>query len=262
MLCSIIKLSCGKGRNTLHTGESNIQSLKEIRKELTRFMMSYKFGLDEMDTKIQILKEEFQHIHDYNPIEHTKTRLKSPESIFKKITRKNIDFNLESIENTIRDIAGIRIVCSFISDIYKISDLLQNQKDVTVVECKDYIKNPKPNGYQSLHLIVKIPVYLSDQMKEVYVEIQIRTVAMDFWASLEHKIFYKYSKNVPEDLTKELKFTATVASELDYRMEKLHKEINKLKESEADEFDLLHSELNNEKYHIPIALLESFLKKE
>lgn len=237
-----------------------LQNIKEIRKELTRFIMLYKFGLDEINTKIDILQEEFQYIHDYNPIEHTKTRLKSPESILKKIARKNIDFNLEAIESKLRDIAGIRIVCSFISDIYKVSELLQNQQDITVVEVKDYIKNPKPNGYQSLHLIVTIPVFLSDQVKEVFVEIQIRTVAMDFWASLEHKIFYKYNKNVPEHLTKELKSTATVASELDYRMEKLHHEINQLKEDEADEEALLHADEKGQ-YHIPMALLESFMSE-
>jgi putative GTP pyrophosphokinase len=243
----------------LQAEELKLQNLSQIRKELTRFMMTYKFGLDEMNTKIKILQEEFQYIHDYNPIEHTKSRLKTPESILKKLSRKNLEPSFESIEKNIHDIAGIRIVCSFVSDIYKISEMIQNQKDVTVVTRKDYIKNPKPNGYQSLHLIIKIPVFLSNQVKDVFVEIQIRTVAMDFWASLEHKIFYKYNKNVPGYITKELKDTATVASELDCRMEKLHEEIKELKAEELKyELPINHDSSSQ----FPVGLLNSFVTKE
>ena len=174
----------------------NLKNLKAIKIELTRFMMAYKFALDEMTTKINILKEEFQLIHEYNPIEHINTRLKSPESIIIKAQRKNIELNLPTIKENIQDIAGVRINCSFNSDIYKLSEMIQKQQDIEVVACKDYIKNPKPNGYRSLHLILKIPVFMSDRDEKVFVELQIRTIAMDFWASLEHKIFYKYNKDI------------------------------------------------------------------
>lgn len=176
--------------------------LKTLKKELMRFMLSYKFALEEINTKIDILKQEFQYFHDYNPIEHVKSRLKSPESILRKIERKGDEFTIESIQKNIRDIAGVRITCSFISDIYAIKDMIANQKDVTLVECKDYIKNPKPNGYQSMHLIVQVPVFMSDGEQKVFVEIQIRTIAMDFWASLEHKIYYKYDKEIPAYMKK------------------------------------------------------------
>lgn len=200
--------------------------IKKIKVKLTRFVMSYKFALAEMNTKIDILKQEFEYIHDYNPIEHVNSRLKTPEKILEKVYRKGYEMSMESIRENIRDIAGIRIICSFISDIYKISDMLQKQKDIKVIECKDYIKNPKPNGYKSLHLIVKIPVFMSDREDEVFVEIQIRTIAMDFWASLEHKIYYKYSKEVPEELIEELKNAANTVSQLDEKMENIHRKVN------------------------------------
>ncbi|MEH7383495.1 GTP pyrophosphokinase family protein [Bacillus sp. JJ1533] len=208
-----------------------IDQFKDMKVELLRFMMSYKFALEEMMTKINILKQEFKYIHDYNPIEHVSSRLKSPESILNKVDRKGYDYSIESIKENIRDIAGIRITCSYISDIYKISEMLQQQKDVTVIECKDYIKNPKPNGYRSLHLIVQIPVFMSDREDHVCVEVQIRTIAMDFWASLEHKIYYKYNKEVPQHMKDELKEAAVTAAQLDKKMEKLQQEMNKLKES-------------------------------
>ncbi|MEH6986380.1 GTP pyrophosphokinase [Cytobacillus firmus] len=210
-------------------------SLKELRTDLVRFMMSHKFALEEINTKLNILKEEFQYVHDYNPIEHIKSRIKSPESIFKKLQRKKLDITLESIKQNIRDIAGVRITCSFVSDIYKIKDMLESQKDITVLECRDYIQNPKPNGYQSLHLIVQIPIFMSDREELVPVEIQIRTIAMDFWASLEHKIYYKYNKEIPQRIVKELKEAADTASRLDRKMENLHDEMIALKQLDDDE---------------------------
>jgi len=221
-------------------GESNMNSeqgmdIKEIKKNLTRFMMSYKFALNEMNTKIDILMQEFQYIHDYNPIEHVKSRLKTPENIIKKVQRKGYELSLSSIKENVRDIAGIRITCSFLSDIYKVSEMLQSQKDITVIESKDYIKNPKPNGYKSLHLIIQIPIFMSDRVEDVYVEIQIRTIAMDFWASLEHKIYYKYDKEVPSHLIDELKEAADSVSELDDKMEKIHRKVNQYKEKEESE---------------------------
>ncbi|TCN26774.1 GTP pyrophosphokinase [Mesobacillus foraminis] len=239
----------------------NLNDLKSIKKELTRFMMAYKFAVDEMNTKINILKEEFQYIHDYNPIEHVKSRLKSPESIAKKVSRKNMELNLNSIKENLRDIAGIRITCSFISDIYKVSEMLQSQKDVTVVECKDYIKNPKPNGYRSLHLIVEIPIFMSDREERIPVEIQIRTIAMDFWASLEHKIFYKYNKDVPLSLLQELKDAATSATELDLKMERLNNEINIVKEKNKEDEVLVHNE-ENPRLNLPLAIFESLVQQK
>ncbi len=198
--------------------------------------MAYKFALDEMTTKINILKDEFNYIHDYNPIEHVKSRLKSPESIFKKVQRKGIDYNLQSIKENIKDIAGMRITCSFKDDIYKLSRMIASQKDITIIEYKDYIKHPKPNGYQSLHMILEIPIFMSDREELMYVEVQIRTIAMDFWASLEHKIYYKYNKEVPQKMLSELKEAADMVAHLDRKMEGLHKEIAAMKlADEAEE---------------------------
>jgi putative GTP pyrophosphokinase len=207
--------------------------LQTLRTELTRFMMSYKFATDEMMTKVNILKEEFSAIHDYSPIEHVSHRLKSPEGILKKANRKGYPLDLEGIRENIQDIAGIRITCSFISDTYRLLSMLTSQRDITVLQVKDYIEQPKPNGYRSLHLIVAIPVFMSDRVQPVTVEVQIRTVAMDFWASLEHKIFYKYDGSVPPALVGELKEAADVANRLDVDMERLHAQVVTLGETDA-----------------------------
>ncbi|HBD63622.1 MAG TPA: GTP pyrophosphokinase [Clostridiales bacterium] len=213
--------------------------IKEIKTNLTRFMMSYKFALNEMNTKIDILMQEFQYMHEYNPIEHVKSRLKTPENILKKLQRKGFELSLPSIKENIRDIAGVRITCSFLSDIYRVSEMLQSQKDITVIECKDYIKNPKPNGYKSLHLIIQIPIFMSDRVENVYVEVQIRTIAMDFWASLEHKIYYKYDKEVPSNLIDELKEAADSVSQLDDKMERIHRKVSQYKEKTEHDDGLL-----------------------
>ncbi|WP_341299869.1 GTP pyrophosphokinase family protein [Lysinibacillus sp. FSL H8-0500] len=214
--------------------EYEIASFASFQTELTRFFLAYKSALQEVETKINILQEEFKLIHEYNPIEHVSTRMKSPKSILAKIMKRGIHPSLEAIRENIRDIAGARITCSFVEDIYKVSAMLQAQHDIEIVEIKDYIANPKDNGYQSLHLIIKVPIFMSDRMAKVYTEIQIRTIAMDFWASLEHKIYYKYNKEVPEHIRIELKEAALQAAELDRKMERLNKEINILKENEAE----------------------------
>jgi putative GTP pyrophosphokinase len=205
--------------------------LQTLRTELTRFMMSYKFATDEMMTKVNILKEEFSAIHDYSPIEHVSHRLKSPEGILKKANRKGYPLDLDGIRENIQDIAGIRITCSFISDTYRVLSMLTSQRDITVLQVKDYIDSPKSNGYRSLHLIAAIPVFMSDRVQPVTVEVQIRTVAMDFWASLEHKIFYKYDGAVPPALVGELKQAADVANQLDVDMERLHDQVVTLGET-------------------------------
>lgn len=238
----------------------DLSHYNELKREITRFMMMYKFALDEMNTKINILKQEFTYIHDYNPIEHVKSRLKSPESIVKKVKRKNLPLTLDSVKENIHDIAGIRITCSFQSDIYEISRMLSNQKDVKVIRCKDYIKNPKPNGYQSLHLIVQVPVFLTDREEDVSVEIQIRTIAMDFWASLEHKIYYKYNKEVPKRLLDELKEAAQTVSQLDKKMESIQKEVNKLKAYQEKMDHTNELVIDEEKFTLPFEFMTTMLK--
>ncbi|MFY9177449.1 MAG: GTP pyrophosphokinase family protein [Caldicoprobacterales bacterium] len=237
----------------------DLEQIKRLKIEFTRFMMSYKFAIDEAKTKIDILNQEFNYIHEYNPIEHVKSRLKSPESILKKIYRKGYDLSLSSIKENIHDIAGIRIICSFVSDIYKISEMLAKQEDIQVIMCKDYIKNPKPNGYRSLHLVVKVPVFMSDRVENVSVEIQIRTIAMDFWASLEHKIYYKYDRDVPEELMRQLKEAADAAAELDRKMENIHKQVLEIKSNDDQVNDLYDLLINDERLHVPDAILKLFL---
>ncbi|TXK81451.1 GTP pyrophosphokinase family protein [Paenibacillus sp. N3.4] len=239
----------------------SINQIKRFKNDITRFMMMYKFALDEMETRIEILVQEFEMLHEYNPIEHTKSRLKSPESIFNKLNRKGCNISFSGIKDNIKDIAGMRITCSFVSDIYVISQMLKNQGDLKVVEEKDYIKYPKPNGYQSLHLLIEVPVHMSDRQENVCMEVQIRTIAMDFWASLEHKIYYKYNQEnqcVPARLLEELKQAASAAAALDQQMERLHKEVEVLKEeqSEIPAEKLNRIIINNQQFALPQALLE------
>ncbi|MFG6402162.1 GTP pyrophosphokinase family protein [Microbacterium sp. P04] len=200
-------------------------SLRTMRDEFQRFLMEYRFGLQEVETKISILREEFQEAHAYNPIEHVSSRVKTPDSLVAKVQRKGIEPDFASIRESITDIAGVRITCSFTTDAYRLFDLLTQQDDITVMSVKDYITAPKPSGYKSLHAIVAVPVFLSTGRVDVPVEVQFRTIAMDFWASLEHKIYYKYDRQVPEELLAELRDAAGTAAELDQRMERLHREI-------------------------------------
>jgi putative GTP pyrophosphokinase len=185
----------------------------------------YNSALKQITTKIEILNEEFQEVHRYNPIEHVKARVKSPESIVKKLKRNGYESTIENMVRYINDIAGIRIICSFTSDIYRIAEMISNQKDIQVLLVKDYIMNPKNSGYRSYHMIISLPVYLSDRIVYVKVEIQIRTVAMDFWASLEHKINDKYEAEVPEHIKRELLECAEMVSDLDAKMMSLNEEI-------------------------------------
>ncbi len=237
---------------------NQMEDLKILKNRITRFILVYKFALSELETKIEILQEEFQLLHDYNPIEYTKSRIKSPESIIKKWQRKGGGMNFQSLKDNVRDIAGLRITCSFIMDIYRISDMLKGQSDLKIVEVKDYIKHPKPNGYQSYHMLLEVPVFMSDRIEQVLVEVQIRTMAMDFWASLEHKIFYKYDQAVPEDLLKKLKDAADSATLLDRQMEQLHHEINIIKheheKDNEDDFSWLIDK--GQQISIPMTLLE------
>ena len=184
-------------------------------------MFLYNSALKEVGTKLEILNDEFVHIHKYNPIEYIKSRIKTPESIVKKLKRDGYESTIENMRNYINDIAGIRIVCSFTSDIYRLAEMIGKQNDLTVICVKDYIKNPKVSGYKSFHMHVTVPIFLSDRVVDTKVEIQIRTIAMDFWASLEHKLRYKknISESEAEYLAKELVECASISASLDQRME-------------------------------------------
>ena len=188
----------------------------------------YNSALKEINTRLEILNDELQSVHQYNPIEHIKSRIKTPESIVKKLKKYGKESTIENMVLYVNDIAGIRVICSFTNDIYKIAEMLSNQSDIKVIEVRDYIKNPKPSGYKSYHMLVTIPIFLSDKIVHTKVEIQIRTVAMDFWASLEHKINYKFEGNVPDDIREELVACAQMVSKLDDRMLLLNQEVQSL----------------------------------
>lgn len=199
-------------------------------------MFLYNAALQEVSTKLNILNEEFQHIHRYNPIEHIGTRIKSPESIVKKLKKKGHESSIENMILYVNDIAGVRLICSFTSDIYKLAKMIASQNDLKVLEIKDYIKNPKESGYKSYHMIVTVPIFLSDHIVETKVEIQIRTIAMDFWASLEHKIYYKFEGNAPAYISKQLRECAKMVSSLDERMLQLNDAIQEcIREQEEKE---------------------------
>ena len=190
-------------------------------------MFLYNAALKEVGTKLEILNDEFQHVHQYNPIEHIKTRIKTPESIVKKLKRYGYETSVENMVNYINDIAGVRLICSFTSDIYRLAEMIGKQSDLKVLAIKDYIKNPKESGYKSFHMLVAVPIFLSDGVVETKVEIQIRTIAMDFWASLEHKIYYKFEGNAPEYISRELKECADMISDVDDKMLSLNEAIQK-----------------------------------
>lgn len=190
------------------------------------FRHAYRAAIKEVRTKIEILSEDFAVRHDYNPIHHMERRLKSPESIEEKLQRYGKEISIESARENIMDIAGIRVVCNFIDDVYAIADMLMEQNDITLIAKKDYIENPKDNGYRSLHLVLSVPVFLLNGCESVPVEVQIHTVAMDFWASLEHQLRYKKGKELTTKINFELKACAEVSAKLDKRMQGLFDEIN------------------------------------
>lgn len=203
--------------------------------EWQKVFLMYDSALKQVNTKIEILNNEFKLAHQYNPIEHITSRLKSTQSIAKKLRHNGRELTIENIVKYVNDVAGTRIICSFTSDIYRIADLLAKQSDVQVLKVKDYIMSPKANGYTSYHMIVSVPIYLSNTMVNTKVEIQIRTIAMDFWASLEHKIYYKFEGNAPERIRKELKECADIVSFLDHKMLTLNEEIKIYNSDEAME---------------------------
>ena len=198
-------------------------------------MFLYNAAMKEVGTKLEILNDEFQHVHKYNPIEHIKSRIKSPESIVKKLKRYGHETSIENMVKYVNYIAGIRVICSFTSDIYRLAGMIGNQSDLKVLSIKDYIKNPKESGYKSYHMLVSVPIFLSDSVVDTKVEIQIRTIAMDFWASLEHKIYYKFEGNAPEYISRDLRECADMVSALDEKMLSLNEAIKAcLQESERE----------------------------
>ena len=198
-------------------------------------MFLYNAALKEVGTKLEILNDEFQHVHRYNPIEHIKTRVKTPESIVKKLKRYGHETSIENMVKYVNDIAGVRLICSFSSDIYQLAEMIGNQSDLKVLTVKDYIKNPKESGYKSYHMLVSVPVFLSDSVVDTKVEIQIRTIAMDFWASLEHKIYYKFEGHAPEYISNDLKECAEMVSALDDKMLSLNEAILECLEQQKQE---------------------------
>jgi len=203
--------------------------IHENIRPMNELMAYYRCAIMEVETKFNVLNEEFSLQYDRNPIEGIKSRLKSKESIVKKLNRKNLSFSLESIEENIKDVAGVRVICSFPEDIYMLADCLLNQDDIKLIEKKDYIKNPKKSGYRSLHLIIEVPIFLKNEKRGMKVEVQLRTIAMDFWASLEHKLRYK--KNIDSEeieiLEKELLECSEISAALDKRMEEIRNKIEK-----------------------------------
>ena len=209
-------------RNNLLSDEF-IEFVQKNKKPFDTLMSYYQCAIMEVETKFKVLSEEYSLEYDRNPIENIKSRVKSFDSLLKKIRRKNIPLTMTSIEENIQDIAGVRVICSFPDDIYRLADCLLNQDDIILLEKKDYIKNPKPSGYRSLHLIIQTPIFLQEGKRMVTVEVQLRTIAMDFWASLEHKLRYK--KNISEEqsvfLAEEMSQCAEISASLDERMQKV-----------------------------------------
>lgn len=204
------------------------QSMELFGKKIGAYkelMAYYKCAMMEVETKFDVLNEELSLEYDRNPIETIKTRLKSPDSLIEKMERKGLPLSIENIEKYVNDVAGIRVICSFPKDIYMLADCLLRQDDITLIAKKDYINNPKESGYRSLHLIVEIPIFLHDQKKPMKVEVQLRTIAMDFWASLEHKIRYKKDIDDLESINHDLKECAQLSAKLDQMMDDIRRKI-------------------------------------
>ncbi|MBQ3603577.1 MAG: GTP pyrophosphokinase family protein [Clostridia bacterium] len=207
--------------------ETRLELIQKKTLEFQRLMSYYRCAMMEIETKLKVLNEEFSLMYDRNPIASIKTRIKSMPSIIEKIERRDLPFDVESVENYINDIAGVRVICSFPEDVYSIADALLNQDDIMLIRKKDYIESPKENGYRSLHLIVAVPIYLEHEKRLMKVEIQLRTLAMDFWASLEHQLRYKKDFEFTEEMAKELYACAEQSAALDMRMDKLRKSVMK-----------------------------------
>ena len=211
--------------------EMSIQEYIRERSDRDGFetaMFIYQSALTQMGSRIEVLNSELNHMHSYNPIEYVKSRLKTPESIMKKLRKNGHNLNIEDMIEYVNDIAGIRITCSFFSEIYFVADMIARQDNLEVISIKDYISNPKKSGYMSYHMLLSIPVALADAVIPTKVELQIRTMAMDFWASLEHKMYYKYEGNAPDYFERELQECASIISRLDTKMMSLNEAMKKI----------------------------------
>lgn len=213
----------------LMTSDS-IATMENMFAAWQELMSRYRCAIMEVETKFKVLNDQFSLQHERNPIENIKTRIKSPDSIRRKMAKKGLTpMTLASVEENLKDVAGIRVICSFIDDIYMLADCLTSQDDITLIECKDYIKNPKENGYRSLHLIVEVPIFLQNEKRNMKVEVQLRTIAMEFWANLEHRLRYK--KDLPESLQQatagELLQCAELSAQLDQRMQQVRYTVEK-----------------------------------
>ncbi|MBO6239691.1 MAG: GTP pyrophosphokinase family protein [Butyrivibrio sp.] len=204
----------------------NLLKMKDQVKEFQILMMKYDCALSEVRTKLDVLNKELSLINNRNPFESIKMRIKTPISIYNKLNRKGVDFTIENINKNLSDVAGIRVICSFIDDIYMLADCLAKQDDITVIQRKDYIETPKQSGYRSLHLIIKVPIFLTTEKEYMKVEVQFRTIAMDFWASLEHKMKYKKNIENQEVISDDLKFSADLINQLDLRMQQIRVKID------------------------------------
>lgn len=214
--------------NEMEYGDISKSDIEDKLSEIDEITMIYSCAIKEIRSKLEILDYEFKIKRKRNPIEYIKSRVKKPKSIMNKLYRKNLELSFTSARKNLNDIAGIRVTCSFVSDIYEIADMLKNQEDITLIEENDYIKNPKANGYRSLHMVLEIPVFFSDHIERVRVEVQIRTIAMDFWASLEHKLHYKKGEKVPTYIKEELKQCAEVIAETDKKMQEIQRVVEEL----------------------------------
>jgi len=203
--------------------------VEEKIEEINETLLIYRSAIKEVKTKLDILDDELKIKRKRNPIEYMKSRVKTPGSIMDKLRRKGFEMSIESAKKNLNDIAGIRVICSFVGDIYDIAKMLIRQDDITLIEEKDYIKSPKPNGYRSLHLVIEVPIFFSEHVEQVRVEVQIRTIAMDFWASLEHKLYYKTSGEGPIHITQDLKECADLIASTDMRMQDIQREVEKLR---------------------------------
>ena len=205
-----------------------VQSLEEMKQAFYPIQCRYQAAISEMVTKLEILNTEFQQHHARNPIHHIDSRLKTVDSMYQKLVRRGLAMNLETAVESFQDIAGVRVICSYLQDIYTIQSLLLAMDDLNIIRIRNYIAHPKPNGYRSLHLVAEIPVYLSEGRVQVPVEIQIRTIAMDFWATLEHSLRYKSKEEVPSDISDELKLAAEDIASLDTKMQNIHDRLDDL----------------------------------
>ncbi|HCD69044.1 MAG TPA: GTP pyrophosphokinase [Ruminococcaceae bacterium] len=209
--------------------ENSQQQIMDQMYQFIELEHLYDSAIREVKTKLEILDSEFRTKYSYNPIHHIEDRLKSPQSMFKKLQRLNLPFSVESVRENLFDIAGVRVICNYIEDIYQVADLLTAQDDVVLIKRKDYIANPKANGYRSLHLVIETPVYLSEKKELVNVEVQIRTIAMDFWASLEHELKYKTDTEVSADLAEQLRMCAETIAQTDIQMQQIYRTLKEIK---------------------------------